>query len=222
MHKIFLFLGVCVFLAGCSTLNVGPFQTVVGSGVIASETREVSGFNAIEIVGSADVVVNFGDTESVKIETDNNVLPLIETKVSFGKLVIGTRPNTSTNTRLGIRVTVTAKSLQSAGISGSGNLTIKDVKTENMALDLPGSGTLTVSGKAENVSVNLNGSGNILASNLQAQVVTVALRGSGNVSVFAAQSLDATINGSGSVRYSGSPAKLKTAGPGSGVFIPQP
>jgi hypothetical protein len=220
MKKTCLFIFLAIFLTGCS-LNFGSSQTVAGSGIAASETRDVSGFTSIELAGSADVFVNFGDTESVKIETDDNILPLIETNVSFGKLVIRTRPNTNTTTHLGIRVTVTAKSLAAASISGSGNLTINDARATDLRFDLPGSGNITTSGKAERVNIILNGSGNILCGNLQSKSATVRLGGSGNINVYAAESLDASITGSGSVFYAGNPAKVNTSVPGSGTIIPQ-
>jgi hypothetical protein len=62
----------------------------------------------------------------------------------------------------------------------------------------------------------LGGSGNIYCDQLKAKAATVTLNGSGNITVYASESLDAAINGSADIRYSGSPARVNKNGKGSG------
>jgi len=197
-------------------------QRVEGSGVAARESRSVSGFTSIEIAGAADAAVSFGDTESVVVETDDNILPLITTEVSGGKLVINTRSNTNFSTELGIKVTVTMKELEAAEVSGSGNMTLIGVPGGAVQVEISGSGNITAAGVADSVEVNLDGSGNILCGELQAKTAVIRLDGSGNVAVYASQSLDAAIGGSGNVQYGGDPTQLQTSVTGSGSIDPMP
>jgi Putative auto-transporter adhesin, head GIN domain len=212
MKKILLVLMIAhLLLSGCSVL---PFnrQTVKGSGILASETRPVSGFDAIELASSADVRITFGDAETLSVEAEDNLLPLIQTRVRGDTLVIDFKPNTTVETTESIRVTVTMKSLTAASLPGSGNITISGLNGGKVKVDLPGSGNITADGVVDSVNATLAGSGNILCGDLQAKSAWVRLDGSGNITVFASENLDASLNGSGNVNYRGNPGTIKTSG----------
>ena len=216
-----LWLIFAMFVSGCS-VYLGSRETVEGSGVAASETRPVSKFTAIQLSGSADVTVTFGETQSVMIEADDNLLPLIETRVSWGKLIIRNRPNANLHPRTPVRVTITMQSLKSVSLPGSGNIAVSGLQAGKMQFDMRGSGNITADGAADSVTITLNGSGNILCRELQAQTATAKLSGSGIITVYASQKLEATISGSGSIQYAGSPGSVKKYVPGSGVVQAAP
>jgi len=210
-----------LLLSACS-VTLGSTKTVKGSGVLASETRSASGFTAIELAGSADVAVSFGDSESVVVEAEDNILPLIETIVQGSKLVIRTKANTTISNSLPVRVTVTMKSLEAANLPGSGDITITGLKASSVDFDLPGSGNITADGTADTVKVNMGGSGNVQCGDLQAKSVTVTQNGSGNTTVFASENMDINFSGSGNVIYRGNPAKVNKSVTGSGSVQAQP
>jgi hypothetical protein len=204
-------------LLACS-FNIDRFETktVNGSGVIASETRPLSGFDEIELRGSANVFVSFGEVESVIVEADDNILPLVVTEVRRGKLVINLKPNTTITTKEPIHVAITMKALKGVTLPGSGNITIAGLEAKTIDLNLSGSGNITADGEADTVNVSMGGSGNIICSDLQARSAQVRLTGSGNISVFAEDALDVNLRGSGSVTYRGEPQHINTSIPGSG------
>lgn len=203
----------------CSTLSIAP-NTVVGSGHVISESRTVPGFTAVELQGSADVKVVPGGTQSVIVEADDNIVPLIETTVRDGTLVISNKPNTNITTPNGVRVTVTMNNPTHIALSGSGSMTVSGVSGPDLAVDLAGSGEVTVNGTADSVTINLPGSGNVHCDSLKAKSAKVTLMGSGTVAVYASQSLDASILGSGTIRYSGNPAQVTKHISGSGTIAP--
>lgn len=217
-----LCLAVLVLLSMACSLSIQNPQTIEGSGVVTSETRSVSGFNEIELAGSADVIVSLGDAESVVVEAEDNLLPLITTEVRGSKLVINFKPNTRVNPTKLIRVTIKMRSFEGARISGSGNVTVTGLSAGQVKFDLPGSGNITADGTVETVNVTLEGSGNVQCGDLQARSAWVSLDGSGNVTVFANENLDAKIKGSGTVFYAGDPAEVNTSVPGSGSILPAP
>jgi len=176
----------------------------------------VSGFAGIALDGSGDVQVTFGPSEAVTVEAEDNILPLIETVVENHVLVIRTKPNTTITPTKTIRVRVTMKSLDSVSVAGSGNITAPGMTGDVMKVSLPGSGTITLDGTINRVDIALHGSGNVYCDGLKAKTATVTLSGSGNVTVYASDSLDATISGSGDIRYSGNPAKITKSVSGSG------
>lgn len=220
--RLLVALSILALLILACSISVGSPETIQGSGVVASENRPVSGFNAIQLAGSAEVTVHFDQAETVVVEADDNILPLVETVVRGGRLVINIEPNTSIRTTNPIHVMVTMKSLEAASLPGSGSITIAGLDTRSVAFDLPGSGNITVDGRVDSMNVTLDGSGNLLCGELQAQSARVDLSGSGNVTVFASESLDATIRGSGNVFYRGSPAKVNKSVPGSGNVLAEP
>src|SRR5215212_8679511 len=71
-------------VAGCGGVR--------GSGVMASETRSVSGFSEVALSGTGDVRIAQSGQESLTIEAEDNLLPLLETFVEDGRLTLRTRP----------------------------------------------------------------------------------------------------------------------------------
>ena len=63
-------------------LVVSACGVVGGSGKVETETRQVSGFTAIDLTGTGEVTIEQGETESLTIEADDNVLPALTSKVS--------------------------------------------------------------------------------------------------------------------------------------------
>lgn len=223
MKEFLLFLILLAgFITTACTISIPSSNVITGSGVEASETRQVTGFSEVELAGSGDVYVTFGDTESVVVETDENLLPYIVTEVRSGKLVIRTKDNANVVTNLGIRITITMISLDGFTLSGSGNVTINGVQADKLSLSIPGSGNITASGSAQTLNIKLNGSGNIRCQELMAEDVTATISGSGNIEVYASQSLDASIRGSGMISYAGNPAAVDKDISGSGSIVPAP
>jgi hypothetical protein len=223
MSKPILTLALLVLgvLTACSVTFDAP-HIVAGSGERASETRTVGSFSAIELAGSADVDVSFGETQSVVVETDDNLLELIETVVQGDTLFIRHKPNTSTTTRLGVHVTIVMASLESVTVAGSGNVTIEGLDEDRVTFNLPGSGMITARGTAKTVDATLSGSGNIQCGDLEAENADVHINGSGNVTVYASQSLTAAISGSGNVQYRGNPEDVDESVTGSGNITALP
>jgi hypothetical protein len=223
MKKIpLIILSIVALLPMACSLTVNSPKIVKGSGVVASESRPMSNFDSIRLEGSADVTVSFGDSASVVVEAEDNILPLIETFVRGSELVIRWKPLTTVSEAEPVRVTVTMKSLKAASLPGSGNITIAGMNGGEVELDLPGSGDITADGIVDSVGAKIGGSGNILCGDLQATSATVKLTGSGNVTVFASESVDVTISGSGSVTYRGDPAEVNQSVTGSGTIQAAP
>src|ERR1700731_2555167 len=88
MKKFLLLLGVLGLIAGCGFFN----KEIVGSGTIVSERRPVVNFTSVVFTGQGNLTIKQSDTESLQIETDDNLLPLIKSEVSNGILYIKESP----------------------------------------------------------------------------------------------------------------------------------
>ena len=103
-----------------------------------------------------------------------------------------------------------------AGAHGSGNMNINAGSSENVMLEVVGSGQISASGSCKTLNAELTGSGDLNARNLASDKVTVNLKGSGTSHVFAKQSADRTLRGSGDIRVLGNPDQRNIHRTGSG------
>ena len=207
-------------LMACSSISLSAPSRVVGSGNVITEERNVNGFSSIDLQGSGNMNVTFGATEAVTVTADDNIMPWIVTSVSNGKLIIRNKSNVNITTSNPVQIDVTMKSIEGVTLSGSGNIDVADVLGKDILVALFGSGEITMNGTADSVKIQLPGSGNIFCKGLKTDSATVSLNGSGNVTVYASESLDASINGSGDISYAGNPAQVQKEIRGSGNISP--
>jgi hypothetical protein len=191
---------------------------VQGSGNASTEWRDVAAFSGVELAGSNNVVVRVGGARGVVVHADDNLLEHVTTDVQAGTLVIGETPGSFT-TKSPMYVEVTAPTLDSLVLSGSGVVSVTRVDAARLKVSLPGSGVVRASGKATRLDVTLGGSGDAQLQSLPADDVTARVTGSGRILVNATGSLDASVSGSGAVMYVGSPEHVTKNVTGSGAVI---
>ncbi len=214
--------------------------TVTGSGRQATESRTLPEFQAIRLGGSMDLQVRQGPVQSVQLQADDNLLPLLETVVENtadgATLKVRWKDGQSLSTRSKVVVSVVLPRLNAIAAAGAGDVRVDafntpalklslagsgDVKlnglgTEDLQLSLSGSGDVAGTGKATRLKVQLAGSGDVQLAELQADEVRISIAGSGDAAVNAQKTLDVSIAGSGDVSYTGNPAvRSKVAGSGS-------
>jgi hypothetical protein len=184
---------------------------------LVSETRNVPEFRAIELAGVLDVEVTVGKPASVVVSGEAELLDKIVTTVENGTLVLDTkhdRHRRISNSHLRARITV--PDLTSVALSGTGSLTVNGVANTSLAIDLSGTGSLAIAGSTDALRVKLDGTGDVRAKNLMAKDATIALAGTGSASLYASQSLDAQLTGTGSIDVHGHPARVKKSRSGLG------
>lgn len=242
--KITLWPAVLSLAAASFVTFAAPAEArTVGSGRMATETRAVSGFDAISGNASIDVVVRQADKEGVTVEAEDNILPLVETVVepsgssgSSGQLVIRFKRGESISTRKDVKVTVDVVRLQSVSMAGSGDLVVQALKTPALrvslagssdvniaglaadALDLSvsGSSDIVAAGRAAKVKLSIAGSGDAKMRDLVADDVVISIAGSGDAEVHADKSLEVTAAGSGDVVWRGAATQVKQRIAGAG------
>jgi hypothetical protein len=199
-HNFSLLLIVLFFIPSlaCGVLSM---NTTRGSGNIMTQTVEVSDFNSVSLEGSGDVYIQQGKTESLTIEADDNILPLLETKVRGSELVLTTKPNQNIDPSQKIVYRVTVKDLKGVSLKGSGNFYIDPVKSDSMDVLISGSGDIKFKDLSTGkLSTDLNGSGNIIADKLAAEAVDASIKGSGDTRL-AGKAGPQTISFDGSGNY---------------------
>ena len=91
-----------------------------------------------------------------------------------------------------------------------------DILSKEVKSGITGSGDISLSGKTTSLECAVTGSGDFKAFNLSAESVEATISGSGDIEVNASKSLEAKVSGSGDIVYKGNPEKenFKTFGSG--------
>lgn len=215
LKLLVLTLGLFGVPGACNIAGSG----VQGSGVTASEVREVPEFTQVQLTGSFEVEVEVGPgDERVRVEADDNIVPLISTAVVGTTLKITARHGFSTDQP--VKVQVAVPGLLGVDHSGSGSVHVQGIDSERFTVKLQGSGSIRLAGRADALVATLEGSGALLATDLVTTSATVDLAGSGTAEVHAREQLIVAIAGTGSVRYAGEPTNITRNIHGSGTIAP--
>lgn len=200
---VFLLFIIAAF-GGCK--YVGKFSggtTTTGSGVMKTEQRSVPAFTSVDISGAYDVQIVAQKEQSLEIEGDDNLLPLIKTEVKGNVLTIGNEQGLSTRGKLRVRLSV--PKLDGITTSGASDIIISNVKSDAFKIDTSGAGSLQISGETKTLEAKLSGAGDINAKDLRAEKVNITSSGAANAEVYASEELQASVSGAGNINYYGDP-----------------
>jgi hypothetical protein len=191
-------------------------SVTTGSGNVVSESRNVSGFTKIDLSGAGEVTIDQNGTEALTIEAEDNLMSKVTSEVVDGTLRLGEKSNLTINVTKPVKYQVSVKDLSGLMISGSGTVTTAKITAPRLAVDISGSGKVTVGGTVENQDLAISGSGDYQAKDLQTKITTVKIAGSGDATVTVSDSLDIQMSGSGKLTYYGNPPKVNQQISGSG------
>ena len=201
------------------------------------DVRKVDTFTAVSLGVAADVYIQQGSTQSLELRGDEEDLERIETEVVNGRLKIKTNKSWGWSWRSGrIEIFITVKDLDGLSVSGSGKIITEDrfstdrmrlnvsgsgriqanIDAKEVDIDISGSGSVTLRGKSENSTVDISGSGRLSALEHTGDLYDIHISGSGSAKINVEQAIYASISGSGSVRYTGNPDKVRSKVSGSG------
>jgi hypothetical protein len=180
------------------------------NGPVTKESRDVSGFDGVELRGIGNLFIRQTGRESLTVEAEKDVLPEITTRVVDGRLIIGSKSNSAIHATRPINFHLTVKDLNSLAVLGTANAEATGIETESLTVTIAGAGNVTMEGQADEQAVNISGTSNYLAENLQSSDVNIAVAGAGSAVVNAREKLDAEISGVGSVEYVGNPRIQQT------------
>jgi hypothetical protein len=219
---------ICVVVLVASACKKGGIFCYQADGNEVTEERTHSGFSKIALEIAADLYVTQGDEYGVNIEASENLMEIIETKVSGTTLVIDLKKGKCIKNDHSIKVYITLPELKELNVSGSGDIFVPNkLITDELELDISGSGRVEmdslfvnhietkISGSGEIIlvamdtveteKIDISGSGEIRAFDVLAKTVDIRVSGSGECQVHAIETLEVDISGSGDVTYKGNP-----------------
>ena len=233
MKKVFLLMivsGITLIATSCMI----PFNCERGNGKTKIYEINISSVKGVDLNVTGDVYITKGTDQSITIETDENIYPLLTAQNKNGLFYIDNE-HSICPTKLIVRMTIPEvnrvevngsgnvtvnDNFESNGfkaeIDGSGNIHIKNLKATTMDFSIEGSGDIVATGNSDITKTEIDGSGNINLSGLNSRVGLAEINGSGDIRISVIDELNGQINGSGSIGYKGNPGKLKQQINGSG------
>jgi len=218
-----------VFVQGCTEFLTDR-ETIRGSVNISEATFTFAGITGVTLSTIGELEIQLGDTEELRIETDDNLLQYFEADMDGAVLTIGTTPGTSKRFSLRpsrtVNYTLTVKELEFIGLSSTGDVHAPILSADRFEIRLSSTGDLSVDGIDANAldvgisstgsvridggvvdsqDITINSTGDYDGESVRSARATVRLSSTGSARVWAEESLDATLNSTGSVYYKGDP-----------------
>jgi len=201
-------------------------ETIEGNGKSVTRDLPVKSFTELEASGVYELKLTQGNTESVKIEADENLQQYFTVSNEGSKLIIDTKKlkNKNLKGKVKMKVYVTFKNLKSMELNTVGSvqsenqlvfddLDLKSKSVGNMAMKLTankinienkGVGNLELAGKAQDAVVKNKGVGALEASDFVVQTMDIDNSGVGAASVNAQKTLKVKDSFLGKVSNKGS------------------
>jgi hypothetical protein len=233
MKNIVLIALAAFFLSSCGA-------TMVGSGNIISERRNINNFTGIVVSSSIDVTVTQAANFDVEVTTDDNLMKYVKTELSDGVLKIfidGINNFSAKSIKVNVSLPLVKrlKATSSASIEASRTLTsdetitieasssasIKaDVNAPQVNADGSSSADIELSGLTKEANAEASSSATVQMQNLKAENANAEANSSGTIKLFTSVKLHATASSSGTIRYAGGAKLLEISKSSSGDVLP--
>lgn len=225
--KIVIAIAFSILLSSCGLdINIGDFNSgIKGSGIVAKDTRNVSeDFTIISASEGLEVYVTQADDFSITVEADDNVIDLIGTDISNGKLRIHTTKNIGNATKkVYVSLPKVSEINSSSGSfvktentintgrlsidSSSGSIVKAEVDVDNLDVESSSGASLTLFGDVGNSEIDASSGSNINAKKLKTKYCDASASSGSNVNIYVIEAINANASSGGNVSYSGD-AKL--------------
>lgn len=220
MKKLGIIIFIVAILVGVVFANLFSFgrvsgklfnfsigRSVKGSGVAASEVRNVSGFKGVDVGGVFEVEIIAGNDFEVKVEADENLLQYIRTEVDGGVLKISSTERIRSHEPL--RVRVSAPTIESLEASGVCKVSLTGVKNNELSIGTSGASKVSVAGETSSLTVDVSGASSVEGESLKAENAKVEASGASKVNVFVTGRLVSDASGASKIGYTGNPASVE-------------
>ena len=203
----------------------GSWYGVRGSGHLIEDNREVrSPFRAIEVDGDVSLKILPGPNK-ILVRADDNILPLIETRVRGGTLRVGPKEDSHIGSAT-VEVTVWVPELSGVEISGacdvdstaptaaelklevsgSGKLKLAQVQSNAVRVEISGASDVVLSGKTHTLSLEVSGSSELKMAQLEVDTLDLSVSGASNIHAKVKSEVKGEVSGSSEIRIAGRPA----------------
>lgn len=203
-----------VTLAGCgAVLSAGPATT---------EERAIEDVTAVSLAGAGNVDLTTGAEPSLTVTAGENVIDRVTSEVRDGVLrldldgpVLGSPGDITYDLVLpsvdeiridgagDIDAELGAGDTLEVDLSGAGDIRVTGVDVTDLSVRVGGAGAVQLSGTADNQTVAISGVGDYDGVGLVSSNADVTIGGAGDAHVHVTDSLNASVDGAGSIVHTG-------------------
>jgi hypothetical protein len=246
MKKTKLYLSMLVLaliLASCGNSSISineednaTKESFAGNGKLSSNDRTIESFHAIELQGVFNVMLKQSKKEGLKIETDENLQSLIQSKVDNGVLKIKLKDSTNIKNLKKIDIYIDFVSIDRITTAGVGSVKCLDtlrlpsldcklqgvgatslmINTQSLSIHSEMVGVLFLAGQANDLQIINKGLGAIEAFELKTNTLFLDTEGIGGAELFATDRITIHSKGLVGVRYKGHPKQRRIQSEGIG------
>jgi len=215
LYNIFI---VAILLAGCST------TFITGSGNTIIVTREYSDFNKIDISDAIDVIITQGNTYSIEIEVDDNLVHYLKTSKSGNTLIIELENGKSYN-NINIQAYIELPDINKIELSGASQGYVTGFKfnhslncelsgasylsgqinTGDVNFDLSGASDISLVGTADDLNLSCSGASDAELTLFPVDDADIELSGGSDATITVDGVLNAELSGGSHLGYYGNP-----------------
>jgi hypothetical protein len=173
------------------------------------------------------VFITQDTVSSVRLESDENILPYIDVYTEGNLLKIETKQKVNLSSSRGTKIYISAPSLTTFKSSGASNIYTEkklsstqpiafklsgaskirmELSSPKVEVQASGAGTIQLSGETKDLIIDGSGSTDVYCFNLMTENAKISLSGAGNAQISASVKLDIHVSGAGDVVYKGNPA----------------
>ncbi len=189
------------------------------------------------------VAVTPGAKPSLKIQGDDNLVPLIESVVRDGTLIVRIKDNSTISPKLPLVADVVVPSLDRVEASGVANVKVKGaakadrftanasgasvvsvegLESSNAVVTATGASHVMLSGSAASLKAEAAGASEVKAAALHAEDAEVSISGASNVALTAKKSVSGDVSGASRLDLHGRPPKNTVSTSGASQVIENP
>ncbi len=208
---ITLAFGLAPGLAGCGLIpSAGPdVATVVGSGEVQTETRELAPFTRVSVGAGLKVIIGAATEQMVTVAAQGNILPAMRTDVVDGQLVVTIRAPGET-TPEPMSLTLRMPTLESVALS-SGSVGFVEHTGGNLNLDVSGGAEITAIGTTPDLRLVTSTGSHAKLGQLTAQQAEITVTDGSSAELTVVTKVSGTADGGSSVILTSKPAQVDIA-----------
>jgi len=195
-----------VLLAGAAAVAASNGTAILPM-ASGDEVRDLAPFHSIEAAGAYDIDLKIGEQQSVTVS--GKKLDELTTRVEDGVLIIELEEKDRSWFSFGggtdYKVQIVATRFTGMELAGAMDASFKGLSGEDLTFSIAGASDVDMEGSCGKLSVSLAGASDFSAKNLECESVSIAIAGAGDASVFASQSIKASVAGISEVTVYGKP-----------------
>lgn len=193
------------------------------------ETRNLSSFTELSVSEAVKVELVKGSTEKAEVEVTGTDAENVLTEITGNRLKIHMASGNWRNVNVFVRLTY--RNLEEIDVSSAAQLSCEEAITSDdleldissagkadlvfevgtMEVDVSSAGNLDAEGSVNDIEVDVSSAGTMDAYDLECKIADLSASSAGNVRITVTEQIEANANSGGSIRYRGTPDKVRVS-----------